>query len=112
MLKGVVGLVTGGASGLGRATVERIVREGGKVTMCDLPTSQGAAVASAINSPNCIFVPTDITNTADVENALAETKVRLGVRRKSYFDVKKNIFSGQVWSAGRYCQLCGYWSGF
>ena len=76
MLKGVVGLVTGGASGLGRATVERIVREGGKVTMCDLPTSQGAAVASAINSPNCIFVPTDITNTADVENALAETKVR------------------------------------
>ena len=31
MLKGVVGLVTGGASGLGRATVERIVREGGKV---------------------------------------------------------------------------------
>ena len=33
MLKGVVGLVTGGASGLGKATVERIVREGGKVTM-------------------------------------------------------------------------------
>ena len=31
MLKGVVGLVTGGASGLGKATVERIVREGGKV---------------------------------------------------------------------------------
>ena len=82
MLKGVVGLVTGGASGLGRATVERIVREGGKVTMCDLPTSQGAAVASAINSPNCIFVPTDITNTADVENALAETKVRLGAGEK------------------------------
>lgn len=75
MLKGVVGLVTGGASGLGRATVERIVREGGKVTMCDLETSQGAAVASAINSPNCIFVPTDITKTTDVENALAQTKV-------------------------------------
>ena len=31
MLKGVVGLVTGGASGLGKATVERIVRQGGKV---------------------------------------------------------------------------------
>ena len=51
------------------------LREGGRVTMCDLPSSQGAAVASAINSPNCIFVPTDITKTADVENALAETKV-------------------------------------
>ena len=96
MLKGVVGLVTGGASGLGKATVERIVREGGKVripilisvsclyfvftkvTMCDLPSSQGAAVASAINSPNCIFVPTDITKPADVENALAETKDKFG----------------------------------
>ena len=32
MLKGVVGLVTGGASGLGKATVERIVRQGGKVS--------------------------------------------------------------------------------
>merc|ERR1719203_1133378 len=46
--------------------------------MCDLPTSQGAAVASAINSPNCIFVPTDITKTEDVENALAETKAKFG----------------------------------
>ena len=75
MLKGVVGLVTGGASGLGRATVERIVREGGKVTICDLQTSPGAAVASNINSPNCIFVPTDITKAEDVENALSQTKV-------------------------------------
>jgi len=78
MLKGVVGLVTGGASGLGRATVERFVREGAKVTMCDLPTSQGAAVAAAINSENCIFVPTDITKADDVENALAETKAKFG----------------------------------
>ena len=53
----------------------RFVREGGKVTMCDLPSSQGAAVAASINSDNCIFVPTDITKTEDVENALAETKV-------------------------------------
>ena len=110
MLKGVVGLVTGGASGLGRATVERIVREGGKVTMCDLPSSQGTAVASAINSPNCIFVPTDITNSQDVENALAETKVRLWI--KVGFMSRKIFFSGQVWSSGRHCQLCGYWSGF
>ena len=45
------------------------------MTMCDLPSSQGAAVAASINSDNCIFVPTDITKTEDVENALAETKV-------------------------------------
>jgi 3-hydroxyacyl-CoA dehydrogenase/3-hydroxy-2-methylbutyryl-CoA dehydrogenase len=78
MLKGVVGLVTGGASGLGKATVERFVREGAKVTMCDLPTSQGAAVASQINSDNLIYVPTDITKAEDVENALKETKEKFG----------------------------------
>ena len=39
MLKGVVGLVTGGASGLGKATVERIVREGGKVRIINLLSS-------------------------------------------------------------------------
>lgn len=71
-------MVTGGASGLGRATVERFVREGARVTMCDLPTSQGAALAAQINSENLIFVPTDITKTEDVENALAETKEKFG----------------------------------
>lgn len=63
---------------MGRATVERFVREGARVTMCDLPTSQGAALAAQINSENLIFVPTDITKTEDVENALAETKDKFG----------------------------------
>jgi len=77
MLKGVVGLVTGGASGLGRATVERFVREGARVTMVDLPTSQGAEVAKALGE-NCIFAPTDITKPEDVEAALALTKDTFG----------------------------------
>ena len=60
MLKNVVGLVTGGASGLGRATVERMVKEGGKVTLCDLSTSDGASIAKSLGD-NCVFAPTDIT---------------------------------------------------
>jgi len=77
MLKNVVGLVTGGASGLGRATVERIVREGGKVTLCDLSTSDGANVAKSLGD-NCVFAPTDITKVNDVEDALALTKQNFG----------------------------------
>jgi len=77
MLKNVVGLVTGGASGLGRATVERFVREGARVTLCDLPTSEGEAVAKSLGE-NCVFAPVDVTNTTDVENALAITKSKFG----------------------------------
>ena len=57
MLKNVVGLVTGGASGLGKATVERFVREGAKVALVDLKASKGAEVVKEIGSDNCIFVP-------------------------------------------------------
>lgn len=69
MLKGVVGLVTGGASGLGKATVERIVREGGKVVLCDLATSDGENVAKAIG-PDVKFAPVDVTSEEDVQKAV------------------------------------------
>lgn len=76
-LKGLVSLVTGGASGLGKATVERIVREGGRAVICDLPTSQGAKVAQEIGD-HVIFVPTDVSSAPDVENALSECKNKFG----------------------------------
>jgi len=56
-----VALVTGGASGLGKATVERIVRQGGRVVLCDLPSSQGAQVASSM-ADNVVFAPTDVSD--------------------------------------------------
>jgi 3-hydroxyacyl-CoA dehydrogenase/3-hydroxy-2-methylbutyryl-CoA dehydrogenase len=78
MLKNTVALVTGGASGLGRATAERFVREGARVTVCDLATSQGPAVVSGMNSPNAIFCPVDVTKSEDVAAALEETKGKFG----------------------------------
>jgi len=74
MLKNVVGLVTGGASGLGKATVERFVREGAKVALVDLPTSKGAEVVKEIDSDRCIYIPADITKEDDIKNALEEIK--------------------------------------
>lgn len=57
--QGLVGLVTGGASGLGRATVQRLVKDGGRVVICDLPTSTGQQVASELGD-NALFMPTDV----------------------------------------------------
>ncbi|XP_046668502.1 3-hydroxyacyl-CoA dehydrogenase type-2-like [Homalodisca vitripennis] len=73
MLKNIVGLVTGGASGLGRATVEHLVKQGGKVVICDLPTSQGQELSSKLG-PNAVFVPVDVTSETDVQTALQVAK--------------------------------------
>ena len=74
LMKNLVGLVSGGASGLGKATVERFVREGAKVAMLDLPTSDGKAVVDKLGSDNCCFVACDITKEDEVAKALEETK--------------------------------------
>lgn len=73
----VVALVTGSASGLGRATAERFAREGARVVLCDLPSSQGADVAAAIGE-NALFVPCDVTSEADVNTALDAAQARFG----------------------------------
>ncbi|KAK7069132.1 hypothetical protein SK128_004117 [Halocaridina rubra] len=77
MLRGIVTLVTGGASGLGRATVERVIREGGRAVICDLPASNGAKLAEDLGK-DAVFAPTDVTSTKDVENALALCKDKFG----------------------------------
>lgn len=54
-------MVTGGASGLGRATVERFARAGSKVILGDLSSSDGAQVAKELGN-NVIFVPIDVSS--------------------------------------------------
>ncbi|KAG8447815.1 hypothetical protein GDO86_015064 [Hymenochirus boettgeri] len=58
-LKGMVGIVTGGASGLGRATVERLVQQGARAVILDLPKSEGHNVAESLGD-HCAFSPTDV----------------------------------------------------
>jgi 3-hydroxyacyl-CoA dehydrogenase/3-hydroxy-2-methylbutyryl-CoA dehydrogenase len=66
----VVAIVTGGASGLGKATVSRLARHGARVLIADLPNSPGEETAKE-SGENTIFVPTDVTSEADVSNALS-----------------------------------------
>lgn len=72
-----VALITGGAGELGKATVERFVRKGAKVVLCDLPTSRGNDIARSLGD-NVIFVPTDVTSEQDVATAIETTKSKFG----------------------------------
>ena len=72
MLKGTVALVTGGASGLGRASVNRIVSSGGKAVICDLE-SQGERAMEIVKShgkDSVLFEPCDVTSASNVTSAL------------------------------------------
>lgn len=60
-------VVTGGASGLGRATAETLAAAGAHVVILDLPQSPGEEVAEAIGGR---FVAADVTETEQVEAAL------------------------------------------
>lgn len=59
LFQGVVTLVTGGASGLGRGTVERFIKQGGKVIIGDLPSSKGNDLAKELGD-SAVFVPLDV----------------------------------------------------
>ncbi|WP_342644082.1 SDR family NAD(P)-dependent oxidoreductase [Rhodoligotrophos ferricapiens] len=71
-LKGIAALVTGGASGLGRASAERLVEQGARVVIVDLPTSAGAETARAIG-PSAKFVAADVTNEEQMQAAVEAT---------------------------------------
>ncbi|RSN45160.1 3-hydroxyacyl-CoA dehydrogenase [Amycolatopsis sp. WAC 04197] len=62
-------LVTGGASGLGKATAERLVADGAHVVLVDLPGSAGKEVASGLGE-RATFVPADVTDAGQIAEAV------------------------------------------
>jgi NAD(P)-dependent dehydrogenase (short-subunit alcohol dehydrogenase family) len=76
-VEGAVALVTGGASGLGRATAERLAGLGARVVVLDLPGSDGKAVAAGLGGE---FAPADVTSPDEVEAAV-QAAARLGPLR-------------------------------
>ena len=76
-LSGSVALVTGGASGLGAATVRRLVAGGAKVLIVDRDEARGSALASELGAA---FAKADVSDPAQVEAAVAEAS-KLGPLR-------------------------------
>ncbi|MDQ0201351.1 3-hydroxyacyl-CoA dehydrogenase [Neobacillus ginsengisoli] len=72
-----IAIVTGGASGLGEATVRNIVRNGGMAAILDLGEAKGNRLAEELGE-NAIFIKTDVTSDEDVQNAINVTLQQLG----------------------------------
>ena len=79
-IAGNIALVTGGASGLGLATVRRLHAGGAAVVILDLPRSNGSAVAKELGE-RVAFAAGDVTNPDDVEAALDAAGALPGVLR-------------------------------
>ena len=76
-LRSVKAVVTGGASGLGRATAERLIAAGASVALLDRPASAGADAATAMGQ-RATFTPADVTSADEVSSALQAAGERLG----------------------------------
>lgn len=73
-------VVTGGASGIGAATVRRLHDEGANVVSLDLEQSAAQAVCDAIGDPGRLLaVGADVSDATDVERAFAACVQRFGI---------------------------------
>lgn len=73
--EGKVALVTGAASGIGRAAAEMFAREGSAVTLVDRSAATGKRIAEQIleSGGRALFVRADVASDEDVEHAVART---------------------------------------
>lgn len=72
-----IAIVTGGASGIGRATSLLLGREGATVVVADLDEAGGQKTAEEIGAPS-IFVRHDVTEEAAWQSLIADTVQRFG----------------------------------
>lgn len=83
-LDGRVAVITGAASGIGKATAELFVAEGANVVAADISDEHGAALQRA-HEGSLVYIRADVTDEADIEAA-----VQIAVDRFGRLDVMYN----------------------
>ena len=76
-VNGAAFMVTGGASGLGEATVRALVAAGGRVVIADLNPDSGEALAGELGDA-AAFVRCDVADAAQVQAAVDTATTRFG----------------------------------
>lgn len=76
-LNQVNALITGGVSGLGLAVAQKVVADGGKITLLDINDEAGALAAEAFSDAG-VYLRTDVTSEKAVEDAVAAAVERMG----------------------------------
>jgi NAD(P)-dependent dehydrogenase (short-subunit alcohol dehydrogenase family) len=74
----VAAIVTGGASGLGEATVRSLASEGVKVAIFDMNAERGEQIAAQVGA---VFCEANVADEASVDAALAKARSAHGVER-------------------------------
>jgi 3(or 17)beta-hydroxysteroid dehydrogenase len=76
-VKGKVAIITGAASGMGKADAQLLAAEGAQVVLTDLNEVDGQAVAEAIGE-NALFVPHDVTDEDNWKAVISATLEKFG----------------------------------
>lgn len=87
LLEGKKIIVTGGAGGIGSATVDEFVRQGATVTSVDVKDEEGLKYAEEANAHgpgSCTYVHCNIEQEKEVEEAFAQAKEDMGDSTSSY----------------------------
>jgi len=77
-LQDKVVVITGGASGLGRATADYFVGKGARVSLFDLNEEAGNAAVTELGEDNALFAVTDVTSEESVSAAVEATMEKFG----------------------------------
>lgn len=76
-ISGSVAVISGGASGLGEASVRKLVADGAKVAVLDLNETQGRKLVSELG-PAAVFLAADVSDEKSVQTALDQVLAEFG----------------------------------